>query len=495
MRHLRKLFRYVKPYWRRAAAALTLLTSLVFFELAIPRLLQRIIDQGILKQDQRLVLQTALVMIGISILSTVIAVGNSVLSVQVGERVARDIRSALFRKIQEFSYGDLDDYQTGQLMVRLTSDTAAVQRLTQVSLRMGTKSPLLMIGSLILMVNTSPSLALVMLPLLAVTSTVIILFIVKMEPLFRSVQQKLDRLNNVLQENIAGARLVKAFVRADHEGQRFENASEEFTDRSIRVMQFMSSMGPLLTFCVNIGMVIVIWAGGMQSIRGGLSVGQIVAFTNYLLTTMNPLIMMTQLSNTWANGMASAKRITEILDVEPEVKESPRAKSLPAGIAGRVGFEDVDFNFNGGADENVLSGIDLQAEAGQMIAILGATGSGKSTLVNLIPRFYDVSHGRVLIEQYDVRDLKENSLLRQIGIVPQDSVLFPGLSVKTLPMAGRMQRLERFRRLRKPLRRMNSLWNCLTAIKVMWRPAGRIFQAGKSRDWQLPVPCSCSRGS
>ena len=180
--------------------ALVLLTSLVFMDLAIPRLVQRIIDQGILQRNQGVVLQTSLIMIGISILSTAIAVGNNILSVQVGESVARDIRDALFKKIQAFSYGDLDQHQTGQLIVRLTSDTTAVQRLTQVSLRIGTRAPLLMIGSLILMINTSPSLALTMLPLLLITSAIIVIFAIKMEPLFRSVQQKLDRLNNVLLE-------------------------------------------------------------------------------------------------------------------------------------------------------------------------------------------------------------------------------------------------------------------------------------------------------
>lgn len=441
MKHLRKLFHFVKPYWKRAAIALILLSTLVIMDLAIPRLVQRIIDQGILKQDQKVVLQTSLVMIGISLLSAVIAVGNSILSVQVGESVARDIREALFKKIQTFSYGDLDQHQTGQLMVRLTSDTAAVQRITQISLRIGTRAPLLIIGSLILMINTSPQLALTMLPLLVVTSAIIMIFIVKMEPLFRRVQQKLDSLNNVLQENIAGARLVKAFVRAKHEGDRFESANEAFTGDSIKVMQFMSSMGPVLTFLVNAGMVVVIWAGGLQSIQGSLSVGQIVAFTNYLLTTMTPLTMMTLLSNAWANGMASAKRINEVLDVTPEVQDAPDAIALPANIPGQVDFQNVSFHYNGDTRESVLEKINLTAQPGEMVAILGATGSGKSTLVDLIPRFYDVTSGNVLIDGWDVRQLKEDSLLAQVGIVPQDAILFSGTVLENLrygaPDAGK----------------------------------------------------------
>jgi ATP-binding cassette subfamily B multidrug efflux pump len=426
MNQIFKLFPFVRPYWKRSAAALVLLTSLVFLDLSIPRLIQRIIDQGITAHNQQVVTQTALIMICISIVSTLIAVGNNILSVQVGESMARDLRDALFTRIQTFSYGNLDEQKTGQLMVRLTSDTTAVQRVAQISLRIGTRAPLLMIGSLILMINTSRDLALSMLPLLLVTSIIIVFFVLKMEPLFRSVQQKLDRLNTVLQENIAGARLVKAFVRDDFEGERFEKANEAYTGHSVRVMQIMSSMSPVLTMCVNIGMVIVIWSGGMQSIRGSLTIGQIVAFTNYLLTTMGPLTMMTMLSNTWASGLASAKRVNEVLDTVPEVLDAPDAVSLPESTQGRLVFENVSFHYNGNSGESVLDGINLTIEPGQTVAILGSTGAGKSTLVNLVPRFYDVTSGRILLDGVDIRQLKQDALLSQIGIVPQETILFSG---------------------------------------------------------------------
>lgn len=437
MNDIFKLLHFARPYWKRSVVALILLTALVFLDLSLPRLIQRIIDQGIAAHNQQVVLQTALLMIGISLVSTLIAVGNSILSVQVGESIARDLRDALFTRIQSFSYSNLDEQKTGQLMVRLTSDTTAVQRVMQVSLRIGTRAPLLMIGSLILMVNTNLNLALTMLPLLLVTSLIIVFFVLKMEPLFQSVQQKLDRLNTVLQENIAGARLVKAFVRADFEGKRFESANEAYTDHSVRVMRIMSSMSPALTMCVNIGMVIVIWAGGMQSIRGELTLGQIVAFTNYLMTTMGPLTMMTMLSNTWASGMASAKRVNEVLDTVPDVQDAPDTLPLPETSKGRLVFENVSFHYNGNDDvpkgtgaggkaELVLENINLIVEAGKTVAILGSTGTGKSTLVNLVPRFYDVSCGRILLDGLDIRQLKQDSLLAQIGIVPQETVLFSG---------------------------------------------------------------------
>ncbi len=426
MGHIRKLFRFVRPYWRPAVLSLILLTTLVFLDLSIPRLIQRIIDQGIRRHSMSTVVSTSAIMLAISALSTLVAIGNNIFSIRVGESVARDLREAVFVKIQSFSYGNIDRFTTGRLMVRLSSDVGAVQRVFQISLRIGTRAPLMMIGSLILMFSTGPRLALTLLPLLIVTSAIIVIFSVKMEPLFRRVQQKLDRLNTVLQENIAGSRLVKAFVRAEHEGARFEAANEDFTQRNVDVMQFMSTMSPALTVLVNIGMVLVIYAGGLRAIRGDMSVGQIVAFTNYLLTTMNPLIMMTQLANTWANGIASAQRINEVLDTVPEIQDDPKATPLPDNVRGEVIFRNVSFRYDATSDHLVLDNVNLVAEPGQTVAILGATGAGKTTLINLIPRFYDPCAGQVLIDGIDIRTVRQDSLLAHVGIVPQETVLFSG---------------------------------------------------------------------
>jgi ATP-binding cassette, subfamily B, multidrug efflux pump len=426
MNDVRKLFRFVKPYRKLAVFSLVMLVAMVALDLAIPRLVQHVIDFGIKQNSILVVLRTSALMLGISILDTIVAVLNSNSSVRVGESVARDVREAIFVKVQGFSYGNLDRFSTGKLMVRLTSDASAVQRLTQVTLRIGTRAPLSMIGSIVLMFVTSPLLALTMIPLLLVTALAIVFFSVKMEPLFRVVQQKLDRLNTVLQENISGARLVKSFVRADHESARFEVANADLTEGTARVMQFMSSMTPALTVFINIGMVLVIWLGGVQVIKGGLSLGQIVAFTNYLLATMTPLLMMTQLSNTWANGLVSARRINEVLDTVPEVVEAPDAIPLPGHAANALSFSGVDFHYNGESDLAVLVNVSLNAEPGQTIALLGTTGSGKSTLINLIPRFYDAVHGAVRIDGLDVRGIKEDSLLEHISIVPQETILFSG---------------------------------------------------------------------
>jgi ATP-binding cassette subfamily B protein len=215
-------------------------------------------------------------------------------------------------------------------------------------------------------------------------------------------------------------------VRDEFEGERFEAANAELTQRSTRVMRFMATMSPALTLCVNIGMVVVIWSGGLRAIQGDMTVGEVVAFTNYLLTTMTPLVMMTLLSNTWAAGIASAKRVEEVFDVAPDVQDAPNALALPPASQPRISFDDVSFHYPGASNEPALQGIHLLAEPGKTIAILGATGAGKSTLVDLIPRFYDATAGSVQFDGHDVKAVTQESLLAHIGIVPQVSILFSG---------------------------------------------------------------------
>ena len=426
MKHIQKLLHFVKPYWKWSVISLSLLTFVVLMDLAIPRLIQRVIDQGINQNDMQVVIDTTILMLSISVFQVLFALGNNYFSINVGESVARDIREALFLKIQSFSFGNLDHINTGQLMVRLSSDTTAFQRMVQVSLRIGTRAPLLMIGSLILMFVTDSRLALMVMPVLLVTFGVIVFFVTRMGPLFMIVLKKMDRLNTVLQENIAGVRLVKAFVREDFEEERFAEVNEDYTDQNIRVMRFMATLFPLMGVLVNIGMVIVIWAGGIQSIKGDISVGQIVAFINYLQTTMGPLGIMVMLANVVAAATASAERINEVLEVVPEVQDAFETLCLPEGRAQRIKFEGVDFHFNGTNNASVLRGVDLVAEPGQTVAILGATGAGKSSIVNLVPRFYDVAGGKVIWNDVDIRNVKQSELLQQIGVVPQETILFSG---------------------------------------------------------------------
>ena len=426
MQNIKNLLHFVKPYWRRSLVALIFLVAVVLMDLAIPRLIERIIDKGINGNNMQVVISTTIIMLVISLFQTVFAIANNLFSVQVGEGVARDLREALFLKVQAFSFGNLDHLNTGQLMVRLSSDTTAFQRMVQVSLRIGTRAPMLMIGSLILMFVTDARLALMIVPVLLATILLIIFFVTRMGPLFMTVQRKLDRLNTVLQENIAGVRLVKAFVRADHEGERFAAANEDYTNRNIHVMRFMAVLSPAMSIFVNIGIVLVIWVGGIQAAVGSVTVGQIVAFINYLQMTLGPLGIMVMLANVVAAATASSERINEVMDTIPEVQDPVNPQPLPDGRGIRVAFEGVDFHYNGTNEGLVLNDVDLVAEPGQTVAILGATGAGKSSVVNLVPRFYDVASGRITWNGVDVRDVPQSDLLAEIGVVPQETVLFSG---------------------------------------------------------------------
>ncbi|MDO9545450.1 MAG: ABC transporter ATP-binding protein [Pelolinea sp.] len=426
MKKILKFLSYIKPYRKQAIISMVLLVCVVFMDLAIPRLVQRIIDDGVYQKNMAIVTNTTLIMLGISMLSTIFSIANNTLSVQVGEAFARDLREAIFVKIQKLSYSNLDELKTGDLIVRLTSDINVLQQTYRMSMRIGLRGPLLIIGSIILMFSTNASLTLKIVPLLVLTLALIVLFIAKLGPIFRMVQEKLGNLNNVLQENIAGVRVVKAFVRRKFEEKHFEDVNEDYTSIHIRVMRYISFVFPLLMFLINMGVLAIVWIGGRQVISGTLSIGGIVAFSNYLMTTMGPLLIMAMLANIVASGMASADRIDEVISLVPDIKEGQGAKKLPKTIKGKVQFDKVSFFYNGNCEEKVLDEISLTANPGENIAILGATGSGKTTLINLIPRFYDTSEGRVLIDGQDVKDLEQDSLLAHIGITPQETILFSG---------------------------------------------------------------------
>ncbi len=425
MSTFRRILAFAKPYRRDAALALILLIAVVVVDLALPRLIQRLVDEGVAPGDLHVILTTALIMVGLAILNAGMMIGNTILAARVSQRFAADLRSALFRQVQTFSFGNLDRLQTGQLMVRLTSDVTMVQMMLLLSLRLLTRGPLLMVGSGILLVVTSPRLAAMMLVLMPVTVVILWFFVRKAQPLFMTVQRKLDDLNQVLQENLAGARVVKAFVRRQHENRRFAVANDALMAQTIRVRRLLAVLPPTMSLILNLGVAAVVWFGGNQAIAGDLSVGQIMAFTNYLLSTMFPLLFLGIIASRLPQAYASAERMAEVLDSQPEVQDRPGARPM-ADVAGRVAFEDVCFRYNHGRGDPVLIDVDLVVEPGQTVALLGATGSGKSSLVHLIPRLYDVDRGRVTLDGVDVRDVTQESLRSHIGVALQETVLFSG---------------------------------------------------------------------
>ncbi|HDS29062.1 MAG TPA: ABC transporter ATP-binding protein [Candidatus Acetothermia bacterium] len=425
MRSLLRLFPYVRPYRRYALIALLLLLGMVAADLLIPRLTQRIIDQGIAQNDVQVIFTTALVMLGAALLSALLALGNNYLSVRVAQSFAHDVRSALIRKAQSFSFANLDELKTGHLITRSTSDVQMTQTLVMMFLRILTRAPIWAIGSSILLVMTSPRLALIMAAFIPLIALFIGWFARKIRPMFLWVQQRLDRLNTVLQENLAGVRVVKAFVREPHEISRFEDANEALMRQSIRVMRIVAVLFPSMTLILNLGVVGILWYGGAATLAGDLTVGKIVASINYLSFALFPLMMLAGMLAPIAAADASASRILEVLDAEPRVKQRPGARTL-RNPQGRIAFENVSFAYGADGGQPVLCGVSFAVDAGETMAIVGATGSGKSSLIHLIPRFYDATEGRITFDGVDVRDLEINSLRTAIGVALQEAVLFSG---------------------------------------------------------------------
>lgn len=425
MKSLLRLYVFLRPYRARAALALMLLFVMVAADLVIPHLTQRIIDQGIIPKDVHVVVITALYMVAAAILSASVALVNNYLSVSVALNFAADLRSALMRKVQSFSFGNLDTLQTGKLVVRSTSDVNMVQIIVMLSLRILTRAPIWAVGAVVLLIFTSPRLALIMAVAVPLIVVLVWFFARKARAMFLLMQQRLDRLNIVLQENLAGMRVVKAFVRTAHEMIRFSEANEELMERTTQASQLMAVFIPFMLLILNLAVVSAVWIGGRMSIMGQMTVGEVVAAINYLSFALFPILMLAGMLGPLAAADASSRRILEVLGAEPEVVGSGRASDF-AHPRGRIVFENVFFSYHGNSAEPVLSDISFEAESGETVAILGATGSGKSTLIHLIPRFYDVTSGRITFDGIDVRDLDIHSLRSAIGVALQEAVLFGG---------------------------------------------------------------------
>lgn len=425
MRSLRQLARFLRPYWRYAMICPLLMIVEVAMDLLQPKLMQQIVDVGIARLNLTMVLHTGLLMVCVALIGLLGGGGNTIFAVKVAQGVGADLRSTLFRKVLSFSFGNLDTLKTGELVTRLTNDVTQVQEVVMILFRILIRAPLMLIGSIIMAVLTSPRLAVIVFLLLPILAGLLRWVLRSVQPLFAQVQRRLDVMNTILQENLAGMRVVKAFFRAHYEQRRFDRANDDLMNQSIRAIRLMAVVMPGMTLALNLGIVGAIWFGGLQVMYGDMQVGQIIAFVNYLLRTLFAVVMVGMLLVRVSRAEASAERILEVLHSHPEISDRPDALATCAPH-GRVVFEHVTFNYNGNRHDPVLQDLHFIAEPGQTVAILGATGSGKSSLVHLIPRFYDVTAGRVLIDGVDVRDLSQTVLHQRIAIVLQEAILFSG---------------------------------------------------------------------
>jgi ATP-binding cassette subfamily B protein len=420
-----KLAKYLKPYWLWAVLAPLLMMIEVAMDLMQPRMIQRIVDEGIAQYNMDIIIQTALIMIGLALFGAVGGIGCTIFSVLASQGFGTDLRGELFRKVQSLSFGNLDELETGGIITRLTNDVVQVQEMVAMLLRIMVRAPLMMVGSLVLAILTSPQLALLFIALLPLVGILLTWVVRKAYPMFSQVQQRLDDLNTVIQENLAGVRVVKAFVRADREIERFSTANNNLMDQTIRAARAVAITWPGIMLVVNFGIAGAIWFGGVQISVGNLQTGELIAFVNYLTRALMSLMFVSMLMMRLARAQASAVRIEEVMESTPWVINQPNVKTITIP-RGEIAFENVTFSYGRDGCDPVLKDINFTAEPGQTVAILGATGSGKSSLINLIPRFYDVSDGRITVDGVDVRDLDLSSLRHQISISMQEAILFSG---------------------------------------------------------------------
>jgi ATP-binding cassette subfamily B protein len=458
---LGRAIRYLWNYKVQAALPYVFLVIATLSQLMVPKLLGRIIDAitgGVIAQnvipyleqipEQFLPLlfeqlgytaeelenlyanaETMLLTAGVAIVIFAVVRGIfSFLQTYWAERnsqgIAFDMRNDLFAKISKLSFSYHDRNQTGQLMIRATDDVEKVRLFIGQGLLQAVGAFLLLAGTLIILLTTNPQLTLVVLPILPLALVVFMVFGAISQPLFVKVQQRISALNTILQENLAGIKVVKAFTREKSEEQKFDVAAEALMKQQVAVARVFSFLFPLVFLIANVGQALVLYFGGRQIINNTLTLGQYQEFSLYLIFIFFPLAQLGFIISQMAQASASAGRIFEILDAKSDVEDKPNAAALPA-VQGKVAFENVTFRYFGGGDP-VLSEVSFAAEPGQTIALLGATGSGKTTIINLIPRFYDPSEGRVTIDGYDLRDVTLESLRSQIGIVLQETTLFTG---------------------------------------------------------------------
>jgi ATP-binding cassette subfamily B multidrug efflux pump len=424
MSSLRRAISYLRPYWLTAVGAVASLILVTAANLVIPQLIRWVIDSGITPRSMSTILWGAVGLVGAAVVRGIFNFTQGYWSEKASQNVAFDVRNHLFDKIQSLSFSYHDRAQTGQLMTRLTSDVEMVRQFTGMGLFQFINAIVMLFGSAVLLLLMNWQLALITMATIPLMLVLIVRFLVAVRPLFQQVQARLGALNTVLQENLAGIRVVKAFVREPFEADRFHAANQEYLKTNLQTVRAFATNFPLIFFIFNLGTLAIVWVGGDMAISTRLSLGELIAFIAYLNFMIFPIMMIGMLSAMIARAAASAHRIFEILDAQSEVTDRPGALPLPA-IQGRVAFEDVSFRYIGG-ERDTLSHVSFSAEPGQTVAILGATGSGKSTIINLIARFYDVTGGQVTVDGHDVRDVTLESLRSQIGIVLQETTLFTG---------------------------------------------------------------------
>ena len=420
---MKKLFKYLKPYMLPTLLAPLFMLLEVAMDLMQPALMSRVIDVGVANADKAYIVRTCILMFVCALLGVTGGLGNMYFSTRAGYGFARDLRSDLYRRIQSFSFSDIDRFKTGSLVTRTTNDVTQIQNAFTTCIRMLVRAPFLCIGGVVMVLVLNAKLSLVVLAAIPFLTAMIMFLLKRGRPLFTSMQEKLDRVNTVMQENLSGIRVVKAFARADHEKAKFKVANDDLCDSTMRAMMMMSMAFPLINLIMNATMILMYAFGGSMVFHGELTPGEIMAFSNYIMQILMSLTMSSFMLMFLSRAGVSIRRVLEVLNTQSDIVDGPDADA--AVTRGEVAFDHVSFAYPGQSG-NVLSDITFTARAGETVAILGSIGSGKSTLISLIPRLYDASAGSVKIDGRDVRAYHLNTLRGAIGVALQESVLFTG---------------------------------------------------------------------
>lgn len=417
---------YIKPYLSAFLLAPLLMLTEVFGEILLPKFMSMIINNGVADRDTGYIIRMGIIMVLTAIVMAAGGIGGAYFSAKASICFTSDLRDALFAKVQNFSFKNIDQYSTGSLVTRLTNDVQQVQNVTMMGLRLLFRAPGMLIGALIMAFLMNAKLALVILIVIPFLSIAIVTIMVKAFPRFTLMQKKIDKLNSGIQEALTNVRVIKSFVREDYEEEKFQTMNQDLKDSSLSAMKIVIATMPIMMFAMNVTTLAVVWYGGNIIIAGNMQVGDLTAFTTYIVQILMSLMMLSMVLLQSSRAIASVKRISEVLDTEIDLTDENASRKDLKVTEGKVEFKDVAFSYSNEGGEKILEHINFTAEPGKVLGIIGTTGSGKTSLVQLIPRLYDVNEGQVLVDGVDVREYSLKNLRDGVGMVLQKNVLFSG---------------------------------------------------------------------
>lgn len=444
---MKRYAKYVKPYLSAFIIGPCLMLTEVFGDILLPKMMSLIINNGVANHDSGYIIRMGLYMVLVALVMAVSGIGGAYFSSRASICFTSDLRQDLFAKVQQFSFRNIDEFSTGSLVTRLTNDIQQVQQLLMMFLRLAMRSPGMLVGALIMALSINPRLALVILIVIPVLAAAIAAIMVTAYPRFGIMQTKLDTMNSGIQEALTNVRVVKSFVREDFEKDKFRRANEDLQMNSLKAMRIVIMTMPVMTLAMNVTTIAVVWYGGNMIIGGTMQVGDLTAFTTYIVQILMSLMMLSMVFLQSSRAMASIKRIDEVMQTEIDLTDGQAAQKDRKVTEGRVEFQDVSFSYQDRGEDRVLEHVSFTAEPGQVIGIIGATGSGKTSLVQLIPRLYDTTEGRVLVDGVDVRDYSLHHLREGVGMVLQKNVLFSGTIEENLRWGDENVTMEEIRQI------------------------------------------------